>query len=195
MRTRLKIFVSFISLMIVFSMVSLAASADSSGSGVGCTYTFTSDGVLNVRCNDRIVTILDAVNKYRDQIKTVNLDISGISLNTAVEIYGNDCEATAVNVVGRSSGTYEKFSLMNFPYAYDVSIPTGVTFSTLRLSNVGVKNLNNIKNINVKYFFLRDCDYLTSVTFPLSTYQAEVRDCSRLKTIVANDGLKIMNLM
>ena len=172
-------------------MVSFAASG--SGSGVGCTYTF-SNGVLDVKCNDRLVTILDAVNKYRDEITTVNLDISGIDLNTAVEIYGNDCEATKLNVVGRSSGTYEKFSLFNFPYAYEVSIPTGVTYTMLRFADVGAKNLDNVKNIKVNYFVLKDCDYLTSVTFPSSTYQAEIRGCARLKTIVANDGLKIMNL-
>ena len=195
MRTFSKFLGTVLSVIVILSvmpMVSLASSG--SGTGVGCTYTF-SNGVLDVNCNDRVVTIYSAVSAYGSEIKTVNLDISGIALNTAVEIYGNDVEATAVNVTGRSSGTYEKFSLFNFPDATALSVPTGITYGMFRLSNVGVKSMSFSKNLKCDYFYIKDCDYLTSVTFPTTTYQAEIRNCAKLATIVANDGLVVMNLV
>ena len=160
MRTFSKILGSVLAIVMILSalpMVSFAAGG--SGSGTGCTYTLSSDGVLTVNCNDRIVNIHSAVKNFGSDIKVVNLNVSGVGDNVAVEIYGDDCDATALNVVGKTSGTFEKFSLFGFPRAYDVSIPTGVTFKMLRLADVGAKTLDNIKNIKVDYFVLKDCDY------------------------------------
>ena len=192
MRTRYKFLCSVLMAVMVISSLSMAVAAGgsvvTSGSDSDFNYTLYSDGTLDLKCHGKTINLGFVCGDEKldfSSVKTVNVDMSGVSMSDLdFKLAGFDCGATKINVYGAQSGTVETFQITAYPNVESITLPSNITYKTLQIDGVKIKNIDFLKNLTVNNLTLSNCYYITTATIRTANSKFAAYNCNSLETVV-----------
>ncbi len=176
MRTRLKVFSSFLTAIMLISLFSGTVFAANpmvaSGSTDYYDWEYYENNKLYITAYDRKyidIDLYDIDEQYLELADTVEVDIGNYSHVEGVDIYGNYCNANKLIISGGSDYFVNEMFIENFPNideADDITFPLGIQVNYMQFYSMGFTDIPYFENLGSVDMVLESCGSIESVDVP-----------------------------
>lgn len=139
-----------------------------------------------------VITLYREINDNDDYITDYDVDAKA---DIYFSIYGADCNASSLTVIGDEKTYFNSLSISDFPNldSDKTVIPQSQSCKTVELTNLGVTSLDFINGIPCDRLFVRDCNKLQSINVPATACRTTVRDCEEINNITFDDSWPVIS--